>query len=61
MPQQMTMEAIHQARIGELIIVLTDEAGARDSIIRTSQALRLPYKADRTVDGYRVHISREEL
>ena len=36
MPQQMTVQAIRKAKAGELIVVLADEAGARDSIIRAS-------------------------
>lgn len=61
MPQQMTIQAIRKAKAGELIVVLADEGGARDSIIRTSRALQLPYKVERTADEYRVYISREEL
>ncbi len=61
MPQQMTMQAIRKAKAGELIVVLADEAGARDSIIRTSLALQLPYKVERAADEYKVYISREEL
>ncbi len=61
MPQQMTVQAIRKAKAGELIVVLADEAGARDSIIRTSRALQLPYKVESAADGYRIYISREEL
>ncbi len=61
MPQQMTIQAIRKAKVGELIVVLTDEAGARDSIIRTSRALQLPYKVERSADEYKIYISREEL
>ncbi|MFC2022220.1 sulfurtransferase TusA family protein [Chloroflexota bacterium] len=61
MPQQMTMQAIRKAKAGELIVVLSDEAGARDSIIRTSRALQLPYKVEKTAGEYKIHISREEL
>ncbi len=61
MPQQMTMQAIRQAKAGELIVVLTDEAGARDSVIRASRALQLPYKVEKVADEYKIHISREEL
>ena len=60
-PQQMTIQAIRKAKAGELIVVLADEAGARDSIIRTSRALQLPYKVERVADEYKVYISREEL
>ena len=61
MPQQMTMQAIRNAEAGELIIVLADEAGARDSIIRTSRAFQLPCKVEKTADEYKIYISREEL
>ena len=61
MPQQMTIQAIRKAKAGELIVVLADEAGARDSIVRTSRALQLPYKLERTADEYKIYISREEL
>ncbi len=61
MPQQMTMQAIRQTKAGELIVVLADEAGARDSIIRTSRALQLSYKMERIADEYKIYISREEL
>ncbi len=61
MPQQMTMQAIRKAKAGEVIVVLADEAGARDSIIRTSRALQFLYKVERTADEYKIYISREEL
>ena len=61
MPQQMVILAIRTAKVGELIVVLTDEAGARDSIIRTARALQLPYKLERNADEYRIYISREEI
>ena len=61
MPQQMTIQAIRKAKAGEYIIVLSDEAGARDSIIRTSRAFLLPYKVERSADEYKIHISRGEL
>ena len=61
MPQQMTMQAIRKIKAGELIVVLADEAGARYSIIRTSRALQLPYKVERTADECKVYILREEL
>jgi len=57
----MTIQAIRTARAGELIVVLADEAGARDSVIRTARALQLPYKLERNADEYRIYISREEL
>ncbi|MFC2072184.1 sulfurtransferase TusA family protein [Chloroflexota bacterium] len=61
MPQQMTIQAIRKVKAGELIIILSDEAGARDSIIRTSRAFQLPYKVERITDEYKIYISREEL
>jgi len=60
-PQQMTIQAIRKAKAGEFIVVLSDEAGARDSIIRTSQALQLTYKVERIADEYKIYISREGL
>jgi TusA-related sulfurtransferase len=61
MPQQMTINAIRTAKPGKMIIVLADEAGARDSVIRTARALQLPYKLERNADEYKIYISREEL
>ncbi len=61
MPQQMTIQAIRKAKAGEFIVVLADEAGARDSIIRTSRAFQLPHKVERSADEYKIYISREEL
>ena len=61
MPQQMTIQAIRKAKAGNLIVVLADEAGARDSIIRTSRALQLPYKVEKATDEYKIYISREQL
>ena len=61
MPQHMTIQAIRKAKAGELIVVLSDEGGARDSIIRTSRAFQLPYKLERSADEYIIYISREEL
>ena len=60
-PQQMTMEAIRTTKPDTMIIVLVDEAGARDSVIRTAKALRLPYRLERGADEYKIYISREEL
>ena len=60
-PQQMTIEAIHNTKMGEVIVVLADEAGARDSIVRTCRALQLPCKVERNTDEYRIYISREQL
>ena len=61
MPQQMTIQAIRKAKAGELIVVLSDEGGARDSIIRTSRAFQLTYKLEKSADEYIIYISREEL
>lgn len=60
LPQQMTITAIRNAKPGETIIVLADEAGARDSVIRTARALQLPYKLESNADEYKIYISREE-
>ena len=61
MPQQMTMQAIRQSRDGEQIIVLADEGAARDSVIRTAQALQLPYRVEKLADEYKIFIATEEL
>ncbi len=61
MPQQMTISAIRTAKPGKLIIVLADEAGARDSIVRTARALQLSHKLERCDDEYKIYIFREEL
>lgn len=58
-PQQMTIQAIREAKTGEQIIVLADEASARDSIIRTSRALQLPYTLEKTEDEYKIYITKE--
>ncbi len=61
MPQQMTIKAIRTAKPGEMIIVLADEAGARDSVIRTARALQLNYKLEKSGDEYKIYIFRREL
>ncbi|MFC1847323.1 sulfurtransferase TusA family protein [Chloroflexota bacterium] len=61
MPQQMIIQAIRKAKAGDLIVVLADEGGARDSIIRTSRAFHLLYKMEKIADEYKIYISREEL
>jgi len=61
MPQQMTMQAIRQAKPGEEIMVLADEGAARDSIIRTAKALQLSYRVEKLADEYKIFISMEEL
>ncbi len=60
-PQQMTIKAIRTTKPGKMIIVLADEAGARDSVIRAARALGLPHKLERSADEYRIYIFREEL
>jgi len=60
-PQQMTIKAIRTTKPDTTIIVLTDEAGARDSVIRTARALRLPYRSERSADEYKTYIFKEEL
>jgi len=57
----MTIEAIHKAKQGEVIIVLVDTAIARDSVIRLVKALQLPYKSGEKANRYEIHISREKL
>ena len=57
----MTMEAIRTTKPDTMIIVLADEAGARDSVIRTAKALRLPYRLERSDDEYKIYILRGEL
>ena len=60
-PQQMTIKAIRTTKPDTMIVVLADEAGARDSVIRTARALRLPYRLERSADEYKIYIFREEL
>ena len=61
MPQQMALKAIRTAKPDEMIIVLADEAGARDSIIRTARALQLTYELEKSGDEYKIYIFRREL
>jgi TusA-related sulfurtransferase len=61
MPQQMTIQAIRTTKLSNMIIVIVDEAGARDSVIRTARALQLLYKLEKNADEYKIYISREEL
>lgn len=61
MPQQMTIQAIRTTKLGKMIVILVDEAGARGSVIRTARALSLPYKLERNADEYKIYISRDEL
>ena len=61
MPQQMAIKAIRTTKPGEMIIVLADEAGARDSVIRTARALQLTYKLEKSGDEYKIYIFRREL
>jgi TusA-related sulfurtransferase len=61
MPQQMTMQAIRQAKAGDQIIVLADEGAARDSVIRTARALQLPYRVEKLADEYKIFIATEGL
>ena len=60
-PQQMTIKAIRTTKPGLTIIVLVDEAGARDSVIRTARAVGLPYTLEKNADEYKIYILREEL
>ena len=61
MPQQMTIKAIRTTAPGQTILVLVDEAGARDSVIRTARAVGLPYTLEKDVDEYKIYIPREKL
>lgn len=61
MPQQMTIQAIRTTKLGKMIVILVDEAGARGSVIRTARSLLLPYKLERNADEYKIYISRDEL
>ncbi len=61
MPQQMTIKAIRTTEPGKVIVVLADEAGARDSVVRAARALQLPYKLEKSGDEYKICIFREEL
>lgn len=60
-PRQMTIEAIHSARHGDVIIVLVDTTAGRDSVIRMLRAFRLPYKLEKKTKQYEIHITREKL
>ncbi len=52
-----TLEAIKSLEDGE-IVVLVDEAAARDSVIRTARALGLPYEVGRSGDDFELTIRR---
>ncbi len=60
-PRQMTIEAIHSARQGEVIIVLTDTIAGRNSVIRLLKAFQLPYKLEKKAKHYEIQITREKL
>ena len=60
-PRQMTIEAIHTAKQGEMIIVLVDTVAGRDSIIRLLKAFQLPYELRKRAKQYEIHITREKL
>ena len=57
----MTLDAIHTAKQGDTIVVLVDEPGARESVIRAAKALRLPYTLEKKSDHDEIHISKEKL
>ena len=59
-PQQMTIKAIRTANPDATIIVLANEAGARDSVIRTARALRLAHRLETTAGEYKIYIFREK-
>jgi len=60
-PSHMTIEAIRLAKQGETITVLTDNADARDSVIRVIKAFQLPYELEKKAKHYEIRISRERL
>ena len=60
-PQQMALDAVRSAQQGEMIIVLVDEAAARDSVVRAARALQLPYQVEKRADEYKICILREEI
>ncbi len=60
-PQQLTLKAIRNTDAGLAIIVMVDEAGARDSVIRTARALQLPYRLEMSADEYKIYISKERM
>lgn len=60
-PRQMTIEAIHSARQGEVIVVLVDTVAGRDSVIKLLKAFQLPYELRKGAKQYEIHITREKL
>jgi TusA-related sulfurtransferase len=60
-PRQMTIEAIHSAKQGDVIVVLVDTVAGRDSVIRLLKAFQLPYKLKKGAKQYEIHITREKL
>jgi TusA-related sulfurtransferase len=60
-PRQMTIEAIHSARQGDVIVVIVDTVAGRDSIIRLLKAFQLPYKLEKKAKHHEIRITREKL
>jgi len=60
-PRQMTIEAIHSTKQGEVIVVLVDTVAGCESIIRLLRAFQLPYKLEKKAKQYEIHIMREKL
>jgi len=60
-PRQMTIEAIHSAKQGDVIVVLVDTVAGRDSVLRLLKAFQLPYKLKKKAGQYEIHITRERL
>ena len=60
-PQQLTIKTIRNTEPGATITVLVDEAGARDTVIRTAQAVGLTCTMEKHADEYKIHIFRGKL
>ena len=60
-PRQMTIEAIHSAKQGDVIVVLVDTVAGRDSVIRLLKAFQLPHKLKKKAKLYEIQITREKL
>lgn len=58
-PQMKTMATIRSYGWAE-IVVLVDEAAARDSVVRAARALGLPYRVERDGEEFRLTIVRGE-
>jgi len=58
-PQMKTVAAI-RSNGWDKIVVLVDEATAKESVMRTARALGLPYRVERDGEEFRLTIVREE-